>query len=140
VGLNVVRIYNQKIDVARNWAIEAMKSGDESARVLANQIVARFNVFTIEWSTVALLLSTSVLLLASVIYGLACPSEVRDFSRSQWLHQNNRSLLQYWPLSWKHRNWRVVCGLAYVIGGGLTLILLFTKAWGALVAVWHYAA
>jgi hypothetical protein len=61
---------------------------------------------------------------ATTIYTLRCPSRVQQFSRDQWCDELDRSLLHYWPLSWKGRWWRVACAAFYLAGGLLALVLI----------------
>jgi len=64
-----------------------------------------------------ILLSTFLLAIGSSIYVLFCPSRVKEFTRDQWCDQLGKSLLHYWPITWKHRMLRIVCASCYGVGG-----------------------
>ncbi len=139
-------LYNEKVEIARAWAdsvIESANDGDESevpapAAVLLAEQVKCSEPFLFPWTTVVLFASTIVLVVASSIYTVFCPAEVKEFSRLHWMHQLNRSLVPYWALAWKHRRLRWVCGVSYALGGSAFVLVVSCKLLRALYYVWKY--
>jgi hypothetical protein len=132
----IVGLYNEKVELARAWAEQAVRSEDRSTRLLAAEISERVDLVLFDWQVVLLFAATIVLVLASIIYAFGCPAEVKDFTRSQWCHQLNRSLVVYWGLAWQARTWRIICAVFYAVGGtGVFLIL----GWKLLRALYYVA-
>ncbi len=90
--------------------------------------------------SLTLLIATVLLAIASTLYTLFCPSRIQEFTRDVWCDQFNRSLLHYWPISWKHRRLRIVCFVCYVVGGtGAITVLLIKVAKAGVYIVEHTA-
>lgn len=122
--LYVLAIYNDKVDALRAWA-------DRDRSKLAETIRTRLHPQPIPSQSMILFVSTLLLGAGSTIYALGCPSRIKEFSKDQWCDQLQRPLLHYWPLSWKHRKWRIVCAACYVVGGLGALWVLGCKLWHA---------
>jgi len=124
----VVGRYNEKVEILQNWATEIEASGEKgSQKILARQVDEKLTVFKVSLSSVALLVSTLILVAASIIYTLACPDEVKDFTRAQWCYQLKQSLVHYWAFAWQNRCRRVVCAILYLVGGVSFVVLTLIK-------------
>ena len=110
-------LYNDKIDLVRAWAEQAVTSPDHPLHRLAPLILERLHPRLIPSQSFVLLASTVLLAIASTLYTLRCPSRIKEFSRDQWCDQLGRSLMHYWPFAWKHRYIRLVCAACYALGG-----------------------
>jgi hypothetical protein len=96
-------LYNDKIDLARAWAAQAVPSPDHPLHRLPPLLLERLHPRPLPSQSLLLLISTVLLAVGSTLYTFFCPSRVKEFSRDQWRDQLGRSLLHYWPLAWKHR-------------------------------------
>lgn len=74
-----------------------------------------------------LLGSTLLLAIASTLYTLFCPSRIKEFTKDVWCDQLRHSILSYWPLAWRHRTIRLVCGACYIVGGTGAIYVLIIK-------------
>jgi hypothetical protein len=109
-------IFNKKVDTVRAWASAELQNNG------ANILVARTFLTHIQREPVPrlselLLISTILLGFGSTIFALACPSPIQEFSRSQWRHQFQHSLIHYIPLTWTLRWLRIPCAICYLAGG-----------------------
>ena len=121
-SIYVIGQYNDKLEVVRGWG-EHLKQGNAAARSLGDLILEKVQFFPISWQVDALLTATVMLAIASMLFAIGCPAEVKAYSRAEWVYSLQRSLLHYWPLSWKKRPLRIVCGSLYLIGGVLFLTI-----------------
>jgi uncharacterized protein YjbI with pentapeptide repeats len=97
-----LEIYNQNIQAARTWiSTNASLNGisDQAAKAILNHL----NIQPIPESFFLLFVSTIALAIAATIYGVACPSRIKEFSRNQWCDELGHSLVHYWPEAWKQR-------------------------------------
>jgi hypothetical protein len=116
--LFVLAFWNDKVEVAHG-ADKVAKTADpkSEAAALAKTVKERLQPQPIPSQSMVFLVSVILLAVASTIYTVACPSRVKEFSKDQWCDEFGRTLLHYWPLSWRHRLLRIVCGVCYVAGG-----------------------
>ena len=128
-----IRLYNDQITLIRGWAQKAVDSADFPSHLLANEILEHSSLLHFSTNTLVLFVSTLVLAIASTIYTFLCPDEIKEFTRSQWLHALRKDLLNYWALAWKMRKWRVACALLYLIGGIPFVTVIGIKIFNALV-------
>jgi hypothetical protein len=84
------------------------------------------------------LASTVILVVASMIFAALCPPQIKDFTETQWLYANKRSLVHYWPLAWTWPKMRATCGVLYVGGGLAFLLLSIWKLGEASYYAWQY--
>lgn len=132
ISFYLLDIYNQHIvATVRAWGMALETSTDDRLSQLAPSFLAHIHQLPIPSQSLLLLVATILLALASTIYVLGCPARIKEFSREQWCHELRHELVHYWPFAWRHRFWRVVCGVSYVIGGTLVLWILATKLWRA---------
>jgi hypothetical protein len=87
-----------------------------------------------------ILVSTVLLAIGATLYTLRCPRRIKEFSSDQWCDQLRRSLLHYWPLAWQRRWSRCICIACYFLGGGIALVIIGLKVWGAAVFIWENTA
>jgi len=136
----VVGQYNEKIEFVKELAAEdAVDEGmprwaSERLKYVSNHLP----LFSIDISSLAMLLATLLLVIASVIYTLFCPEEIKEFTRVQWCYELNRSLMHYWVRAWRYRKLRVTCGLLYLVGGLMFGGLAAWKLGWAVVYIWKY--
>jgi hypothetical protein len=70
------------------------------------------------------LIATLLLVLGTTFYRLACPSDVQEFSETQWVRQHNQPRLLYLREMWRRR-WAQWPTLIFsVLGAVLALLLL----------------
>jgi Pentapeptide repeats (8 copies) len=91
----VLALYNEKIDLVRAWALQAVTSPDHPLHQLAPHILDRLHPRPIPSLSFVLLTSTILLAIASTLYTFRCPSRIKEFSRDQWCDQLGHSLLHY---------------------------------------------
>ena len=100
-------LYNDKIDLVRAWAEQAVTLPDHSLHRFAPLVLDRLHPRPIPSLSFLLVVSTILLAAASTLYTAFCQSRIKEFSRDQWCDELRRSLLHYWPLAWKHRYLRL---------------------------------
>jgi hypothetical protein len=122
-------LYNDKIDLVRTWAEQAVTSPDLLLHRFAPILLERLHPLPIPSLSLALLVSTILLAIGSTLYTLRCPSRIKEFSRDQWCDQLGRSLLHYWPFAWTDRYVRLICAACYTLGGVLAIWVLGNKIW-----------
>jgi hypothetical protein len=132
-------LYNDKIDLVRAWAAQAVPSPDHPLHWLAPLLLERLHPRPIPRQSLLLLGSTILLAAGSTLYTFFSPSRIKEFSRDQWCDQIGRSLLHYWPLAWKHRYIRLTCAACYALGGVGALWVLGTKVWHTGVFIWKHS-
>jgi hypothetical protein len=131
--------YNDKIELVRAWAEQAVSLPEHPLHRLAPLLQERLHPRPIPRQSFLLLVSTILLAVASTLYTFRCPSRIKEFSRDQWCDQLGRSLLHYWPLAWKHRYLRLVCAACYALGGAGALWVLGTKVWLTALFIWKHS-
>jgi pentapeptide repeat protein len=122
-------LYNDKVELVRAWAEQAMALPDHPWARFAPLVLERLHPRPIPHQSFLLLVSTVLLAAGSTLYTLFSPSRIKEFSRDQWCDQLGRSLLHYWPLAWKHRYIRLTCAACYALGGAGALWVIGTKVW-----------
>jgi uncharacterized protein YjbI with pentapeptide repeats len=131
-------LYNDKIILLRRWAADmAQRPGEQ--QILAKLITERLHPLPLPTDALLMVLATVLLAAASTIYALVCPSRVKEFSRDQWCDQLDHSTFTYWPLAWKHRWARFICGACYAVGGAGALWVIARKIWHVGQFVWRYS-
>lgn len=127
--LFLLAFYNDKVAVVRGWADKAAKLADPKSEVaaLAKTVQDRLQPQPVPSQSMILLGSVVLLAVASTLYAMFCPSRVKEFSKDQWCDQLGRSLLHYWPYSWRYRPVRFICGFCYVVGGSGALWVIGSK-------------
>jgi uncharacterized protein YjbI with pentapeptide repeats len=117
--LFLLAFWNDKVAVVHRWADRAVEAAGKDPAVIAaaNTVKERLREQPIPSQSLIFLVSVVLLAIASTIYAVFCPSRVKEFSKDQWSDQLGRTLLHYWPLSWKYRPLRLICGACYVVGG-----------------------
>jgi uncharacterized protein YjbI with pentapeptide repeats len=145
--ISILSFYNEKVDAVRDWAEKVSAAAEErlptsaadSVDRLALAVKGRLQPQPPTDQAAIILVSTVLLAIASTIYSIWCPEEVRDFSRAQWCHELNKWLVHYWARSWTMRGLRITCGSLYVVGALLAGWLILSKVcWAAYyLATWH---
>jgi hypothetical protein len=133
-------LYNDKIDLVRVWAEQAVTSPDHPLHRLAPVILERLHRQPIPRLSLVVVVSTILLVVASTLSTLRCPSRIREFSRDQWCDELGRSLLHYWPWAWKERYVRLICAACYVLGGLLAIWVLGNKIWHTALFIWKHSS
>lgn len=126
-----VGLWNSQLRSLRLWATE---HGDH---VPLKQMIARLNYIEIPHLSLTLLVSTVLLGIASLLYSIACPQRIKEFSLARWLDELGGSALHYVPLSWTRPGVRYVVAFCYLAGGLGTLYVLIVKVWRAGVFIWE---
>jgi hypothetical protein len=136
VYLGALEFYNDKVIAAHRWADRAIIASDklpghaaDPVVNLAESVKDRLRHQRPPDHASLILSSTLLLMAASTIYVLRCPVEIKEFSSAQWCYELKHELIHYWPRSWKHRWWRVVCGSFYLVGATLAAWVIFWKIW-----------
>jgi Pentapeptide repeats (8 copies) len=132
-------LYNDKVELVRAWAEQAVTAPDHPLYRLASLVLERLHPRPIPSQSLVLLISTVLLAVASTLYTWRCPSRIKEFSRDQWCDQLGRSLLHYWPLAWKERPVRLICAACYALGGAGALWVISTKVWKTAVFIWKHS-
>jgi uncharacterized protein YjbI with pentapeptide repeats len=109
--------YNDKVEYIRLIAAHLTNTADHPLSPIAALTTKHLRPLPIPSQSLLLLVSSVFLAAASTIYAAACPTIVKDFSRSQWVYQLGRPLVHYWAQTWKYRWLRVVCAVCYLLGG-----------------------
>jgi uncharacterized protein YjbI with pentapeptide repeats len=140
----VIAEYNAQVSALRSWGdkVEARVAANPGDRGHHLAEVAKHHLHELPFPslTFVLLVSTILLAIASTIYTFACPSRMKEFTKDVWCDQHRRSLIQYWPLCWKHRTLRRVCGACYVVGGSGALFVLVVKIIKIIPLVWQHTS
>ncbi|KYK50147.1 hypothetical protein A1D31_39335 [Bradyrhizobium liaoningense] len=131
----VFELINGKIEQLRN--IAATMPADGTLAPLARAILLHIHKEPVPDLSKLLFLSTIVLAIGATIYAIGCPGRVKEFSKEQWQDQLKQSLIHYLPFSWSTRPARIICALAYAVGGTGVLFVLLTKIYNALVFLWQ---
>jgi hypothetical protein len=132
-------LYNDKIDLVRAWAAQAVTSPDHPLHRLAPLLLERLHPQPLPSLSLLLLASTVLLAVGSSLYTFFCPSRIKEFSRDQWCDQHGHPLLHYWPFAWKHRHLRLACATCYALGGVSALWVLSTKLWHTGLFIWRHS-
>jgi hypothetical protein len=117
IVLYSLALYNDNIDLVRDWAEQVVTSPEHPLHRLAPLILQRLHSRPILILSLVLLVSTILLAIGSTRYTLRCPSRIKEFSRDQWCDQLGHSLLHYWPLAWRERYVRLACAACYALRG-----------------------
>lgn len=132
--------YNKKVEFAREY-LEQVASDDDAPRwerSAAKKGLGKLNVFSIAPNSIILLGATMLLVVASGLYTVGCPEEIKEFTRVQWCYQLNRSLIHYWGYAWQRKWLRVACATLYAVGGLSFLIVTLMKMVDAVRYAWQY--
>jgi hypothetical protein len=129
-------LYNSNIVLIRLWAAQIAAQPGHPFHSVSTLINARLHPQPIPRQSFLLLVSVLLLAIASTLYTLLCPLRIKEFSREQWCHQSQQSLLHYWPLAWERRWARLICAMCYALGGAGALWVLGTKVWRVAWFIW----
>ncbi|MCU7862431.1 MAG: pentapeptide repeat-containing protein [Candidatus Thiodiazotropha sp. (ex Lucinoma borealis)] len=132
-------IYNQNIELIRDWAALSAQEDNLSTKRFAEFITAKLHPLPVPTRSLAILVSTIFLALGSTFYTFKCPSRIKEFNQDKWVDELNKSLLSYWPLSWKFRYIRLLSALFYFIGGSILFYILLEKLYGVLQYIHKYS-
>jgi uncharacterized protein YjbI with pentapeptide repeats len=132
--------YDEVITRVHAWAEQTAPSTDHPLlHMLASLLKDHVHSPRVPDLSLWLLVSTSLLVVASTLYTVACPSRIKEFSRDQWCDQLNRPLLHYWAKAWKYRYVRLICAACYALGAFTALWVLGNKVWEVGRYIWKYA-
>lgn len=134
----VIGEYNSKLGAVKAWAQSEEAPKHLPGRVLTDKLL-ELNVFPISKTSVLLLAASMILVAASMIYTFACPAEIKDFSSAEWRYAHNRSLVHYWPLSWRRPLWRTACVALYAVGALILVPITFFKLLAAMQYAWQFS-
>ncbi len=133
----VIGQYNDKLEAIQAWAQLKRADGNIATRPLADKLLA-LSPFPISKPSVLLLVSTLLLIGASVVYALGCPAKIKEFSSTEWRYAHGRSLVHYWPHSWRQPRVRIFCAMLYAIGALLFVPIALSKVVAAMIYAWEY--
>lgn len=122
-------IYNDKVQLFVEWSNSNTDSADSHVASAATIIANKLTPLEIPSHSLLLLVATVFLAIGATIYTFGCPARVKEFSKDQWCDQLGRSLIHYWPLSWRNRRLRLACAVCYFVGGTGVACVLATKIW-----------
>jgi hypothetical protein len=128
--LNALKKATEKVDVALDGTATAGTALDRKAHDIS-QYVNAIHSAELPGLTFCLFFASILLAIASTIYATMCPTRIKEFSKDVWCDQLNRPLIHYWPISWKNRPLRLVCGVFYLVGGALASIVIVKKVFTA---------
>ena len=113
-----LEIYNDKVQVLRRWAEQAVRgSGTMGDHTVAQTVRERLYPLAVPALSVLLLISTVFLAIGATIDALAYPPRVKEFSRDQWTYQLGHSVVHYLADAWRQRWLRVAASACYIVGG-----------------------
>lgn len=78
-----------------------------------------------------LLIGIFLLAVGATIYSLRCPPLVQEHTRSKWVHELNRPLLEYQAASFSQVVMRYACLATYATGGLIVCGYLLWRIWFA---------
>jgi hypothetical protein len=107
--------------------------------VIARELLAPDN-FPISKTSSLLLIGTVILVALSIVYALGCPAEVKNFSSIEWRYAFGRSLVHYWPRSWRQPWVRALCATLDLLGAALLVPIAFFKLYAAAIYAWQFGA
>ncbi len=125
----VIDLYNNQAAHLRRWA--ATYAGDLQAVPALAQAVERIQPIMMPSLMLWTLIATFLLGVASALYALCCPSRIREFTSDRWIDELRQHPIRYLPLSWEKRWLRLIVAGCYLVGGGLSLVILLHKLGGA---------
>lgn len=131
VTLYLLSIYNMQVMRLSEWA-ERASLGD-------TVWIAALHPAPLPSLSLALLIGTFLLALASTLFAVCCPPRVREFSLERWTDEFRRPGLHYLVQSWKNPRTRLVCMACYVSGAGITGAILIVKLARAAEYIWTYS-
>lgn len=73
-----------------------------------------------------LLLILTMLTTASIIYKVACPDIIKEFSSAKW-SQEGDDMIRYWSADYSRGWWRRLCGLLYLVFGAWAVWYLLSR-------------
>ncbi|MEW8086172.1 MAG: pentapeptide repeat-containing protein [Candidatus Thiodiazotropha endolucinida] len=132
-------IYNLNIELIRDWAIQSTQKDTITSKYLAEFIIDKVYPLPVPTRSLGILISTILLAFGSTLYTFFCPSRIKEFSKDQWVDELNKSLVNYWPFSWRNRSIRLLSSLFYIAGGFCLLLFLFEKLYGVILYVVKYS-
>jgi hypothetical protein len=128
----VIDLYNNQTGHLRQWV--AGHAQDLQAVPALAQAVERIQPILMPSLTLWTLIATFLLGVASALYTLCCPSRIREFTSDRWIDELRQHPIRYLPLSWERQRLRLIIAGCYLVGGGLSLLILLYKLAGA---AWH---
>ncbi|MBT3011218.1 MAG: pentapeptide repeat-containing protein [Candidatus Thiodiazotropha sp. (ex Lucina pensylvanica)] len=132
-------IYNQNIGLLRDWALQSTQQDNLANKYFAEFIIEKLYPLPVPTRSLAILVSTIFLAAGSTLYTIFCPSRIKEFSMDQWVDELNKSLVNYWPLSWKHRTIRLLSSFFYIVGATCLILILLEKLYGVFMYVIKYS-
>ncbi|MFN6251376.1 MAG: hypothetical protein ACK5V0_01085 [Alphaproteobacteria bacterium] len=119
--LSVVDHYNVQVNRLKGKA-----DVNETLSVLES-LVDRLSLLSLNWQIPTLLAGTILLMFASTIYAWTCPDRIKEFSLERWTKELGQDAFKYVPLTWHNPILRVICGLCFWAGSGLTASVLIWR-------------
>lgn len=133
----MLSFYNEKVVIVKSWAATVSEQtrtaeklpadASDAIETLAHELDDSLQPQPPPQSAILLVSAFILLAIASTIYQLRCPEEVKQFSRVEWCHSLDRTLAHYWPHCWKDRWARLLCLGCYAVGAFLGLWVVITK-------------
>ena len=74
--------------------------------------------------SILLIIATLSFAVATTLYALFCPARIQEFTAEQWEFSLRQSRFYYICTSWNNRVIRIVCALAYFVGGSVASYLI----------------
>jgi len=99
---------------------------NETLSVLES-LVDRLSLLSLTWQIPTLLGGTILLMFASTIYAWTCPDRIKEFSLERWTKELGQNAAKYVPLTWRNPILRVIFGLCFWAGSGLTASVLIWR-------------
>ncbi|NOG69796.1 hypothetical protein [Roseicella sp. DB1501] len=134
--MSMIALYNSQVHRFTEWSKSHALSNQPDAAEALQEIIARLHPLPIPSLTLWLGISTIMLGAASLSYNLFCPDRIKQFTEEQWSNEVRRPLLQYLPFSWRKPYLSAATLFLYVVGGGLSLIILLIKMAHSLAFIW----
>lgn len=119
--LSFIDHYNAQIG-----RLKAKVDSGDTIGALQN-FVDRLTPLSLNWEMPTLLGGAVLLMIASTIYALKCPSRIKEFSLERWTKELGKSAINYVPLTWRDPGWRWFCGICFLAGSFATATVLFMR-------------
>ena len=127
-AMGLLAVYNRQIGRWRDWTAA---QGEHNFLAPLIQFAERLELVAVPSLSLALLLSTVFLGIASTIFSFFCPPRIKEFSLERWTDELQQHPVNYVPLSWKRPVLRCIAGACYWAGGALAIFVLLAKIGGA---------
>ena len=99
--------------------------------LVIQQLGSTLPAYTVSYTEWLVLFSSLLLVIATTIYRIQCPSRIKENTITYWTDVLDKPVLQYIGLAWQGRSWRMPCALCYLIGGVTGIGVLIWKIWRA---------